>query len=284
MRRLVIVIVALATLLPALAQAYDVLILQSRRNPAYDEVLKGFHNGTTASERVIVLSDYADVDVVRIVREDRPSLILAVGDAALNATRPVRQTPVLAVMALGIHNGNGSRRNLIGVGMFASPKQYLTLFKSIEARRIGVIHNPAKSGWYLHLARQAAAELGLELVVRNVSVPRDTITQLATLAGNVDALWMLPDSTAVTRETAEFYFSFGQQHNVPVVSFAAGYLGLGATAVCDIDRNALGRQAAAMADGILNGADITNQPARFPNGVKIKTNRTTFKHLGLIPD
>jgi len=282
MRRLVLLIVALATLLPALAQAYDVLILQSRRDPSYDEVLRGFHNGTTASERVIVLSDYAEVDVVRIVREDRPALILAVGDAALNATRQVRQTPVLAVMALAIHNGNGSRRNLTGIGMFAQPKQYLNLFKNIKAHRIGVIHNPAKSGWYLQLARQTAAELGIELVVRTVSAPRDTVAQLATLTGNVDALWMLPDSTAVTRETTETYFSFGQQHKLPVVSFATGYLGLGAAAVCDIDRNALGHQAAAMATELLKGTDIASLPISFPTGVKIKTNPNTLKHLSLI--
>jgi putative ABC transport system substrate-binding protein len=284
MRRLVLVIVALATLLPSLAFGYDVLILQSRRDPAYDEVLKGFHNGNSTSERVIILSDYAEVDVVRILREDRPALILAVGDAALNATRPVRQTPVLAVMALGIHNGNGSRRNVTGIGVFAPPKQYLTLFKNLKTHRIGVIHNPSTSGWYLQMARQAAAELGIELVVRNVSAPRDTIAQLATLADNVDALWMLPDSTAVTRETTEFYFSFGQQHKVPVVSFASGYLGPGAAAVCDIDRNALGHQAAAMAAELLKGADITKQPTSFPTAVNIKTNPTTLKRLSLILD
>jgi putative ABC transport system substrate-binding protein len=281
MRRLVLLLVALATLLPALAHAYDVLILQSRRDPAYEEVLKGFHDGPPASERVIILSDYAEVDVVRIVREDRPALILAVGDAALNATRPIRQTPVLAVMALGIHNGNGNRRNLTGIGMFAPPKQYLNLFKNIKARRIGVIHNPAKSAWYLDLARQAATEQGLELVVRTVSTPRDTVVQLTSLAGNVDALWMLPDSTAVTRETTEAYFSFAQQHDVPVVSFATGYLGMGAAAVCDVDRTLLGQQAATVAAELLKGADITNHQLSFPTGVKIKTNPRALKHLNL---
>jgi putative ABC transport system substrate-binding protein len=284
MRRLALLIVALATMLPALAQAYDVLILQSRRDPAYDEVLKGFHNGNSTSERVIILSDYAEVDVVRILREDRPALILTVGDAALNATSPIRQIPVLAVMALGIHNRNSSRRNLTGISMFAPPKQYLALFKRLNAQRIGVIHNPSKSGWYLQLARKAAAEQGIELVVRTVSEPRDTIAQLTTLSGNVDALWMLPDSTAVTRETTELYFSFGLQNKIPIISFATGYLGLGAAAVCYIDWHALGRQAAAMAAELLNGADIAGLPLSFPTGVKIKTNPTTLKHLSLIPD
>ena len=86
-------------------------------------------------------------------------------------------------------------------------------------------------------------------MIREVSAPRETLEQLATLAGKVDALWMLPDSTAVTRETTEAYFRFGQQQTVPVVSFAANYLGLGAAAVLEIDRIAMGRQADAMVYG-----------------------------------
>ena len=120
MRRLLLLILALATLLPSLAQAYDVLVLQSRRDPAYEEVLKGFRAAATASQRMIVLSDYAEVDVVRIVREDRPELMLAVGDTALTAARKIQQTPVIAVMSLGIHNQKASQTNLTGIGMFAA--------------------------------------------------------------------------------------------------------------------------------------------------------------------
>lgn len=156
MRRLVLIIIALATLLPSLALGYDVLVLQSRRDPGYEEVMKGFHGGFNPSERVIVLSDYAEVDVVRIVSEDRPRVILAVGDAALAASRKIRNTPVVAVMSLGIHNRKISQDNLTGIAMYAPPQRYVNVFKSLKARRIGIIHNPAKSGWYIRLAQKAA--------------------------------------------------------------------------------------------------------------------------------
>lgn len=282
MRRLVLIILALATLLPSLAQAYDVLVLQSTRNPAYDEVLKGFRTGNNPSERVIVLSDYAEVDVIRIVREDRPKVILAVGDAALSATRKIQQTPVVAVMALGIHRLNDSHSNLTGIGMFAPPERYISLFQSMKARRAGIIYNPAKSGWYLQLARQAAVAAGIELVTREVSTPRETIQQLSTLAGKVDALWMLPDSTAVTRETTEAYFQFGLQQAVPVISFAVNYLGLGAAVVLEIDRIAMGRQADALVAALLRGERPDNLPLGFPNGTATKTNPNVLRQLGLL--
>lgn len=276
MRRVMFLILALATLFPSLAQAYDVLVLLSRRNPAYDEVLKGFRFEQKTSLRLLVLSDYAEIDIVRIVNEDHPRLVLAVGDAALTATRKVQSTPVVALMALGIHNRKSSQPNLTGIGMYAPPERYISMFKALKTRRVGVIYNPAKSGWYLRNARQAAEEAGIELVTREVSAPRDTIGKLTTLAGKVDAVWMLPDSTAVTHETAEAYFHFGQQQGIPVVSFAATYLGLGAAAVLEIDRVELGRQADALVAALLKGDSI---PLAFPNGMTVKTNSSILRRL-----
>lgn len=279
MRRLILIIFALATLLPSLASGYDVLVLQSRREPASEEVLKTFRAVNKASQRTVVLSDYADVDVTRIVREDRPRVILAVGDSALTATRKIQQTQVIAVMALGIHNQTGVRSNLTGVGMFAPPELYIKLFKTMNAKRVGIIYNPAKSGWYLRLARQAAATAGIELVAREVATPRETVKRLSTLAGKVDALWMLPDTTAVARETTEAYFLFGQQNKVPVVSFAASYLGLGAAAVLEMEWSAIGRQTGAMVAAHLSNYRTGNISFNFPNGIKLKTNPDVLKRL-----
>ena len=284
MRRLLLIIIALATLLPSLAQAYDVLILQSRRDPAYEDVLKGLSTVHNASQRVLVLSDYAEVDVVRIVREDRPRVILAVGDVALTAARKVQQTPVVAVMSLSIHNRKTSQNNLTGIGMFAPPERYMSMFQNMKTRRVGVLYNPAKCGWYLRLARLAAEEAGIELVTREVFAPREIIGQLATLNGKVDALWMIPDVTAVTRETAEAYFLFGQQQAVPVVSFATNYLGLGAAAVLEMDRIAIGRQVDAIIAELLRGGSTDSIPLVFPRGVSLKTNATVLKRLSLSLD
>ncbi len=282
MRRLVLLILALATLLPSLAQAYDILVLQSRHDGGCEDVMNGFRSKSSVLRRLIVLSDFSEVDVVRIVREDRPQLIVAIGDAALTAARKVQQTPVIAVMALGVHNLKTKQQNLTGIGMFAPPEHYIGIFRSLKAERVGIIHNPAKSGWYLQRARQAAAAAGIELVVREVKEPKDTLNQLSSMAGKIDALWMLPDSTAVTRETAEAYFHFGQQQTVPVVSFAAGYLGLGAAAVVEINRIELGRQAGDMAEAIMNGNRVEGMPLGFPSGMKLKTNPTVLKNLGTL--
>jgi putative ABC transport system substrate-binding protein len=274
-------IIALAIALPTLAQAYDVLVLQSRHDPAYEEMLKGFRSMRPGSERVIVLSDYAEVDIARIVREDHPGLVLAVGDKALATARKLHQTPVIALMALGIHERYNTPPNLTGIGMFAPAERYLGIFQGLKARRVGVVHNPAKSGWYLNQARQAAQRIGIELVVREVHNPRETPERLASLKGTVDALWMLPDTTAVTRETSEAYFRFSQEANVPVVSFAGAYLGLGAAAVLEIDRTELGRQAGEMAAALLKGKAAADTSVAWPQRTSLKTNQSVLKNLNI---
>lgn len=274
-----VLILALATLFPTLANAYEILVLQSRRDPAIEEVLKSFRSACSNSHRTLVMADYAEVDLVRIVREENPRLILAVGDTALKAASRINRTPVIALMAVGVHIQAASQANLTGIDMFVSPEQYMTVFKSLKTRRVGVIHNPAKSGWYLRQARQAAEKAGITLVTREVASPRDTLSQLSSLSGKVDALWMLPDTTAVTRDTSEAYFRFGQSQSVPVVSFSSSYLGLGAGAVVEINRAELGRQACDLVIEHLQGNSTGEKQVEFPRSTAIKTNPDVLKRL-----
>lgn len=283
MRRLILLIIALATLIPNLALAYDVLVLQSRRDPAYDEVLKGFRFEQKSSLRMLVLADYAEVDVVRIVREDRPRLILALGDAALKEARKAQNTPVLAVMTLGVDTQSAKQSNLNGISMHADPESYMNLFRSMKTRRVGVIYNPARNGWYLKQARQAAQKAGIELIVLEISATTEVLAKLASLAGKVDALWMLPDMTAVTRDTTESYFRFGQENSVPVISFSGSYVGLGAAAALDLDRFALGRQADRLSNE-LPSDHKSGLRVVFPDKTVLKKNSNVLQRLRIDPE
>ena len=281
MRRLMLLILACAIMLPSLAQAYDVLVLQSRRDPAYDEALKGFNASYLASQRLLIMSDYAEIDLIRIVREDHPRLILAVGDSALSAARKIHQIPVISLMALGIHNRTSQSSNLSGVGMYVSPEPYMSLFQQMKVVRVGVVYDPAKSGWYIREARQAAQRLGIKLVLREITSSRQTFSSLYSMSGRIDALWMLPDTTAVSRETAEAYFRFGQEQNIPLVSFANAYLGLGAAVVFDLDRSELGKQAAGIAAKVLEGEKADSNPL-YPRKNRLKSNPAILRNLGII--
>ena len=192
-------------------------------------------------------------------------------------------TPVLAVMTLGVDTQSAKQSNLNGISMHADPESYMNLFRSMKTRRIGVILNPARSGWYLKQARQAAQKAGIELVVREISATSEVTAKLASLADKVDALWMLPDMTAVTRDTTESYFRFGQENSVPVISFAGSYVGLGAAAALDIDRFALGRQADRLSIELLSDRKSGLQVV-FPDKTVLKRNSNVLQRLHIEPE
>lgn len=279
MRILIALIIALATFMPSLTDAYEVLVLQSRRDPAMEEVMKGLRSVCSFSHRLLVMSDYAEVDVTRIVREEHPRLILTVGDAALRAVSRINRIPVMALMAVSVRNQAATQPNLTGIDMYAPPEKYIEVFKTLKARRIGVIYSQSRSGQYMRKARHAADRAGIELIAREVNSPRDTLVQLSSLSGRVDAIWMLPDTGAVSRESSVAYFSFGQSQDIPVVSFSSAYLALGASAVVDISRPGLARQGCDMISELLRGKAVSSVPIEFPDLTSIKTNFEVLKRF-----
>lgn len=284
MRRLGILITAAWLLIPASAWCYDLLIVQSQRSPAYEEVLRGFRSEARFSERVITMTDYREIDLVRIVREENPVAIITLGDKALSAARKVRQTPIIALIALSYRAGGSGHPAMTGVEVQSSPERYLPIFTSIRASRVGLVSNSSNSAAYIKKARKVAAGFGIDLVVREVKSSREVSAQLGTLAGSVDVLWMLPDSITASGEAADAHFLFSATHNVPVVTFSSAYLASGAALAVDIDRFDMGRQGGEMAARIMEGRGISDIPPESPRRTTVKSNQSVLRRLNLSPE
>ncbi|ACM21549.1 ABC transporter, periplasmic substrate-binding protein [Geotalea daltonii FRC-32] len=280
MKLLLPLILAVFLLLPAQALAAEVLIVQSTRHSGYGEAFKGFRTACTVSSHTIVLEDYSETDIARIVREEQPSLILAIGDSALAALKKIRRIPIISVMALNLSSGN-TPANVTGVRMTISPERYITLFKTFQVRKVGILFSQARSGAYIKRARQAAERAGVDLVLREVHNPRQTPLQLSTLKGNVDSLWLLPDATAMTRGTVDAYFLFAMEQAKPIFAFSDVYLAYGAAAALEADRFAMGKQAGEMANRLLGGLAPADIPVEDPRSISLKTNHSVIRKLGM---
>ncbi len=261
--------------------ATDVLIVQSSRHSGYNEALLGFMSTCTAGSRTIVLEDYAENDLVRIAREEQPAVILTIGDAALTAVKKVRRIPIVSVMALNLPSGKNIPANVTGVSMTIAPERYMTLFKKLRVNRVGVIFSPKRSGGYVKRARLAAERTGVELVVREVRNPRQAMQQLATLKGNIDSLWLLPDSIAMTKETMDAFFFFAIKEGKPIIAFSEIYLSYGAAAAIEIDRYAMGSQAGEIANRMLAGVSPAGITVDEPQSIYFKTNHSVLRKLGI---
>lgn len=284
MRPSAVLIALFWVLIPSAGFSYDLLVVQSQRSPVYDEVMRGVRSAVSFSQRVIVLSDYNEVDLKRIVREENPLAILALGDNALAAARKVKQVPVISLMALSFRAGMGGHPALTGVEVRIHPERYLTLLGIIKARKVGIIANASRNSGYLKLAQKIAPRYGIDLVIRDVKSPKDVASQLDSLAGNVDSLWMLPDTSIASGESADAFFLFSASRRVPVVSFSSTYLGFGAALVIEIDRFDLGRQGGEMVAQLLSGTDVDDIAPEFPRKSVLKTNPSILRRLGFSPD
>lgn len=277
MQFLRILFVGVLLLAPLPAMAYDILVLQSLREKGYDEAVKGAKRECQATMRTVVLSDYAETDITRIMREEHPRLVIAVGDRALEVAEKLRNTPVLYMMALNAKQRLKS--SITGVGMLFDPAKYLSVFDSIGSKRVGVVCDPSKSGAYLKRAQAAARRNGISLVVREVHSPRETPAMLDSLRGKVDALWMLPDVTAVSPATTEAYFLFTQVERVPLVTFAEVYLSMGGAVALGIDRFDIGKQLGEMAQSVLDGTPVDQIPTQSPRRALLKANDGVLRQL-----
>jgi putative tryptophan/tyrosine transport system substrate-binding protein len=277
MQFLRILSISVLLLAPLPAMAYDILVLQSLREKGYDEAVKGVKRECQATMRTLVLSDYAETDITRIMREEHPRLVIAVGDRALEVAEKQRNTPVLYMMAL---NAKLRPKNATsGVGMLFDPARYLSVFDSFGSKRVGVVCDPAKSGAYLRRAQAAAKRSGIDLVVREVHSPRETPAMLDSLRGKVDALWMLPDVTAVSPATTEAYFLFSQGEMVPLVTFAEVYLSMGGAVALSIDRFDIGKQLGEMAQSVMDGTPVDQITPQPPRRALLKANDGVLRRL-----
>jgi putative tryptophan/tyrosine transport system substrate-binding protein len=272
LRPLLIFILLLAPL-PALA--YDVLVLQSFHEKGYDEAVRGARRECQGTMRTLVLSDYAEADLTRIIREEHPRLIIAVGDRAVTYAEKQHTIPVLYMMALNPK----PRQRTSGVSVLLDPSRYLSVFDSLGTRRVGVIYDPSRSGVYIRKAQAAARRSGVDLVTREVRAAKETPAMLESLRGKVDAIWMIPDITAVSPASTEAYFLFSQRESVPVVTFADIYLSMGGAVALGIDRYDIGRQVGEMAQSVLDGSPIENITYQSPRRVVTKTNDGVLRRL-----
>jgi putative ABC transport system substrate-binding protein len=273
-------LLSILTLLLAIpATATDLLIIQSQRRPAYDQAVLLIQNKCATGAETLVMSDYAEFDLGRLVREEQPRQVIVVGEQALKEARKLRRTPIVYTMALNVDE-NSLGENITGVTMIASPDNYLKLFRKLQLHRIGIIFDPRRSGAYLKRARQAAAGFGIELVAKEVRSPREVPTALDRLKQSaVDGIWMLPDSTAVSAENVDAYFLFAQQQNLPVFSFARGYLAKGALAVLEVTREKMAEKSCSLLGKLRSGTPAAALPDVDVSEAILHTNESVAAKL-----
>jgi putative ABC transport system substrate-binding protein len=261
----------------------EVLILQSVRVRPFDEAVRSFKGVTKADTRTVVLSDVPGGDMAKLVREERPELILAIGADALRSVKRVRDIPIIYLMVLNPEKITGDARNVAGIDMNIPPARYLAEMEKLDIPklRVGLLYDPDKTGAFVKRIMRTAEARGIEITAREVHSVKEVPDLLNRISSTCNVFWMLPDSTVVTPETFELLLLDSQQRRVPVVTFAGKYVESGALFSLDIDGQDLGKQAGEIANKIMDGADTSQFRNTEARRAVIKVNRKVAEKLGI---
>ncbi len=281
----ILLILSILALLPLAspAAAWDVLVVQKYRAKPYADVVRGFESVVGGKTSVLILEESSDADPVREIRRRSPDLILALGADALSKARKIDNIPIIYCMVLNPAPLVGNEDNITGISMNVAPEKQLAHLRKVlpDLKKIGTVYNPGKSGTFLEKARAAAQKADIRLVSVKVEQAKDFPRALESLPRDIDAYWMLPDSTVTTPEAVEALILFSIRTKIPVFTFSDKYLRLGAFMSLELNTFDLGKQAGEMAKKIRSGTATEDIPRAFADQATITVNYSVAAKLGI---
>jgi len=171
-----------------------------------------------------------------------------------------------------------------GVSMAVQPIGYLSQFVGFfpGVERLGVIRGPGLSDKkWLEMAA-AAVELGIETVEYRVSTSREVRGALVSLARQgVDALWVPPDRSVLTSDNFRTIAEESRRRRLPLLVDTRNMVEAGGLFTLSPDHEAVGRQAARLAQSMLGGTPATELPVQEPERLLVVLNTRTIERAEL---
>jgi putative ABC transport system substrate-binding protein len=284
-----LLILGVAPALDTLSAAGGIAVLMSSREAEYKEALRGFKE--TAKQPVVAEYDMEDdIDrgrkqLAEIEAKVKPELILAVGFSALQAVVNQTDIPIVYCMVLNPPSVLGdTARKVTGASMNIAVEQPLRLLKQLgpNIKRIGVVYNPARTGYLVKRAVAVARQEGLQLVTREVTSARDAIAAVGPLLEEVDALWLVPDESLLQRAVVQQMLLLAYRKRVPLLGLAEGHAKMGALlALSFASTQDIGRQAGELANEVLSGKSAGDLPYTTARQTSLIVNLKAAQKLGL---
>lgn len=287
--RLVVALVCLpAILVPNAAGAAEVAILKTADLAAYNHAVASFKavmpSATTFVEYDMKGDPARGQNLAQKIRTSDASLLLAVGVKAAQVARSeIIDIPVIFCMVLDPGKHDLKAPNMTGIRLEVPVERQFNAMRSVlpSLKRIGVLYDPEKTGHLVDEARLLAKSLGLELVAKQVNTEKEVPPALRALLSQVEALWLVPDSTVLTEDSLKFVLDTALDFNVPVIGFSSELVRSGALIGLSVNYEDVGRQAGLLAKKILSDQSRPFSTTFPPERVRLSLNLKTAKFLGI---
>ena len=278
--------------IPNQIQANEVAAVKSADIQPYNRAINGFKKIVPSKVRQYLLKRNqasGKEETLLLIENKQTKLIFALGSDALDfAQTEYRDIPVLFSFVLNPEQAMGtdwmqSRTNLHGISMNIPPAAQFEILKlaTPSIKRIGVVYDPLKTKKLIAEAKKAAAALGMTLITKAISLRTEAINAVDSMKGEVDAIWMVPDTTAITMESIKYTLLFSFRNRLPLIGISEKYVKIGALFALSFDSEKIGQQAGKIAIQILNDTSQSNSSYVEPKELKLTINVKTAKKIGL---
>jgi len=284
MRKKFLILFLLLILFYSPAEASNgVLVVRGLKVKPHEDALKGFKDTCNCSIKELTVSESNYSDILKKIRKINPDMVLAIGVDVLSWVKRIKDIPIVYLMVLNPQSILSGEENITGISMNITPEKQLCLFQKAlpDIKKIGLLFDPTNTGHYIKRVKDTAGEIGVKLIIKEVHGPREVPSLLNGMKGEIDAFWMLPDTSVISSETIEFLILFSIENRIPVFTFSEKFLEMGALISLNIDASDLGKQAGEMAKEILSGKDIRNIPGSDARKIVLSINSKVAKKLGI---
>ncbi len=269
-------------------RAHEVAILKSADIAAYNQAARGFKASMPSTTRFIEYDLEGDSSqgrtLARKIRASKIDLVLAVGlKAAVAARLEIFDIPVIFCMVLHPAKYDLDAQNMVGISLKIPVSQQLSILRTVlpHLKRIGFLYDPRKTPRLSTDATRQARKLGITVIERRVRTEKQVPKALRELLPEIEALWLIPDSTVLTEESFSFLLGMAFDQGVPVIGFHPEFVRRGALVGLSVDSGDVGRQAGRLAQAILDGLMIPSPKIFPPKRRRISLNLGTAEYLGI---
>lgn len=269
-----------------------VIILRSQQIAAYNEAIRGFEEGCKGkniSIKAIYDLQGAAEECKRVTQnikndELKPRLIFAVGVlAATLAKEQFTDIPIIFCMVINHERFNLLGANVTGISSEASLEDQFAILKEIfgSYRNVGVIYDPTKTGKIISEATSVAEKFEFNLIRTEVLSEREVASALKDIINRIDTLWIIPDSTVVTKNSLDTIFKKTLKNRLSIFCTSSAIVKAGALISISPDYRYTGLQAAQLAQMLLTDTTITSLGIQQPDKLKLTLNTQTAEIIGI---
>jgi putative ABC transport system substrate-binding protein len=282
-------LLGLCTLCVSESMAMDIAILQSSDIPAYHEAVAGLKATGPIGAIYTEYDAQGDLELgkklARKLRESNASLVVAVGlKAALAAKAEIVDVPIVYMMILDPLKHQLTATNMTGTLLEVPLERQLKVMRTFlpTLHRLGTLYDPAKTSSRIKEATRQVTISDFQLKGLPVENEKEVPQQLRALLGDVDALWLMPDSTVLTNESVRFILESALARQIPVIGFSSEFTRLGALLSMSVNYGDVGRETGLLVKRILDGERLLPLNPVPIERLKITVNLKTARFLGMM--